>query len=88
MERGVGAQGALQSSAPVTPQTQSAGSAQVRVEAHALEEEDENLTIAERESVERMLTELYGIPWVVGAQELRLENEECEDQTVTEPELL
>ena len=72
MDRGVGAQGALQSSAPVTPQIQSAGVAQVRVEAYALEEEEhEVLTTAERESVGRMLTGLYGIPWVVGAHEPR-----------------
>ena len=51
----------------------------MQVDAYALEEEDENLTIAERESVERMLTGHYGIPWVVDAQELRLENEGCED---------
>ena len=58
------------------------------MEACALEEEHELLTTAERESVGCMLTGLYGIPWVVDAQELRSEYGECVDPSVNEPELV
>ena len=43
---------------------------------------------SEKESVERMLTGHYGLPLVVSAQELRLEDEKCDDHADTEPELV
>ena len=60
----------------------------MRVKAHARKEECDSFTPAEKESVESMLTGCYGIPWVVCTQEHRMDDEKCDDHTVTEPELV
>ena len=81
MGEGVGAQGECQ----VTPQPPSASDAQTQEEWW---EDSLEFTLAEKESVECMLTGHYGLPLVISAQELRLEDGKCGDHVVTENELV
>jgi len=42
----------------------------------------------EKESVDCMLNGHYGLPWVISAKELQVDDEKCGDHAVTEPELV
>ena len=68
--------------------TKSASEAWVEAQTHGECGVSSDFMPEETESVERILTEHYGLPWVVTGQELRLKDEKCGDHAVTEPKLV